>query len=52
MTNMNAQIVSLNETEIDEVDGGALTTAAAIVGIAAGLIYIGGELHDAFCRDH
>ena len=52
MTNISGEIVALTDTEVEEVDGGVLNAAAAVVGIAAGLIYLGGELHDAFCRDH
>ena len=52
MTNMSKEIVALNDAEIDEVDGGMLMAAAAVVGIAAGLVYLGGELHDAFCDQH
>jgi hypothetical protein len=52
MTNMNGNIVSLSDAEVEEVDGGLLMGVAAVVGIAAGLVYIGGELHDALCRDH
>ena len=52
MTNMTGEIVSLSDAEIEEVDGGLLMAVAAVVGIAAGLVYIGGELHDALCNQH
>lgn len=44
-------IVELSDDELGMVDGG-LTGFALLVGIAAGLVYLGGELHDATCDDH
>jgi lactobin A/cerein 7B family class IIb bacteriocin len=54
MTNFNGEIISLTDTEIEEVDGGITGwgIAAAVIATGAALVYIGGELHDALCNDH
>ena len=54
MTNFNGEIISLTDTEIEEVDGGIgpWGVAAGVIAAGAALIYIGGELHDALCTAH
>lgn len=44
-------IVELTDDELGMVDGG-LKVFGLVVGIAAALVYLGGELHDATCDDH
>lgn len=49
--NAPSNIVAISNSEIDQVDGGIawIPAVALVVGIAAGVVYLGGELHDATC---
>ena len=52
MTNFNAEIVNLTDSEIEEVDGGVIGwgVAAAVIATGAALMYAGEVLHDALCK--
>lgn len=49
----STQIIALDANEIDYVDGaGIFMTAAAVISVAAALVYAGEVLHDMTCEDH
>lgn len=52
MHNNAHKIEELTSLEVDQIGAGVLQAVAAAVAIVSGLIYIGGELHDALCKDH
>ena len=49
----NSNITTMTDAEIEQVDGAwGLAVLVAVVAVVGGIIYIGGELHDATCKDH
>lgn len=49
---MKNEIMELEFNEIEEVNGAWIAAAGLAVAIITGLVYLGGEYHDATCTDH